>query len=77
MCACISWISRDSGDCARKVSAGRIVAEKSDSQEIPYTVADEPWPQLLGNHRVHVYADKANEAVWVRIPWRRTDADPG
>lgn len=50
--------------------------EKSDLEEYPYTVAQEPWPEPLGNHRVHVYADQPAEAVWAHIPWRRTDSDP-
>ncbi|HZY62200.1 MAG TPA: glycoside hydrolase domain-containing protein, partial [Edaphobacter sp.] len=44
--------------------------------EYPYTIADEPWPSLLGNHRVHVYADKPGTAVWAHLPWRRTDNNP-
>ena len=45
-----------------------------------------PSPQLygtgtwdsdsLGNHRVVVRVEKANDAVWADIPWRRRDEDP-
>jgi len=32
--------------------------------------------EILGNHRVVVRVDTAEDAVRVRIPWRRRDADP-
>jgi len=47
-----------------------------DFDEIPYTVAAEPWDTLLGNHRVHLWVEKPAEAVHAHIPWRRVDQHP-
>ena len=58
----------------QKLSA-KQADQRPDLQAYPYTVVAEPWPQPLGNHRVHVYVDHANEAIWAHIPWRRTDSD--
>ncbi len=33
-------------------------------------------PDSLGNHRAVVHVDAGNDAVWVRVPWRRRDAKP-
>ena len=42
----------------------------------PYGHPDEPWDEMLGNHRAIVRTDGKAEAVRVSIPWRRRDADP-
>ena len=43
-------------------------------QEIPYTVADNPWNDELGNQRAKVRALAGADAVRVHLPWRRHDA---
>lgn len=44
--------------------------------DLPYSVADAPWTEPYGNHRVRVHVDAAADAVQVRIPWRRRDQHP-
>ncbi len=44
--------------------------------DLPYSVADAPWTEPYGNHRVRVHVDAAADAVQVRIPWRRRDRHP-
>ncbi len=44
--------------------------------EAAYAVANEPWPEGLGNHRAVVHAEQKADAVLVKIPWRRRDHDP-
>ncbi|MBI4891852.1 MAG: hypothetical protein HY821_14595 [Acidobacteria bacterium] len=46
------------------------------AQEIPYTVAAEPWAELLGNHRARIHCQGGADAVWAHIGWRRHDAEP-
>jgi hypothetical protein len=41
-----------------------------------FTVADEPWPESLGSHRAVLRIQGNEEAVHIRIPWRRHDPDP-
>jgi hypothetical protein len=54
-----------------------ILAASAAAQDVPYTVAAQPWAErLLGNHRARVRAREKADAVWVRIPWRRHDANP-
>ena len=44
-------------------------------QDLPYGTGS--WDEdLYGNHRVVIRVDSKADAVWVRIPWRRRDADP-
>ena len=42
-----------------------------------FTVADQPWPESLGNHRAVIEVDGHHEAVRLVLPWRRHDPDPG
>ncbi len=42
---------------------------------VPYSVPEKPWPEGLGLHRAVIRVEKAADAVWVRLPWRRRD-DP-
>jgi hypothetical protein len=42
--------------------------------DVPYGVGE--WPEALGNHRAVLRVEKAADAVHVRIPWRRLDAQP-
>ena len=46
------------------------------AQEIPYTVAWQPWPESLGNHRAVVRVETAADAVLAHLPWRRHDDHP-
>jgi hypothetical protein len=46
------------------------------AQDIPYTVAERPWTEPLGNHRARVHVSAPAEAVAARLPWRRRDRDP-
>jgi len=46
------------------------------AQEVPYTVAAQPWPEALGNHRAVVHVETASEAVLAHLPWRRHDDHP-
>lgn len=46
------------------------------AQDIPYTVAAQPWLESLGNHRARVTVSGSAPAVQVRIPWRRHDGAP-
>lgn len=59
---------------------GDIAAKETTTvesvSEIPYTLADQPWPSLRGNHRAHIYVEKSAEVVRVSIPWRRLDPNP-
>jgi len=43
---------------------------------VSYGVAEKPWPENLGNHRARVRVDVVTDAVRVRVPWRRRDANP-
>jgi hypothetical protein len=45
-------------------------------EEIPYAVADSPWPDGFGNHRAVVHVDARANAVVANVPWRRRDRDP-
>ncbi|MHB1838394.1 MAG: glycoside hydrolase domain-containing protein [Acidobacteriaceae bacterium] len=56
--------------------SSETINTESAEQNIPYTVAEKPWPALLGNQRVRIYIENAAEAVWVHIPWRRVDHNP-
>jgi hypothetical protein len=49
---------------------------KENQPHIPYTVADVPWPQLLGNHRVRIHVGKSAPSIFVHLPWRRIDSEP-
>lgn len=51
-------------------------AASTAAQEVPYTVAGRPWPELLGNHRARVRAEQPADAVRAHLPWRRHDAYP-
>lgn len=53
--------------------AGEVPAR---AEEVPYGVTREKWPRNLGNHRVRISVSEKADAVWVRIPWRRRDANP-
>ncbi len=59
---------------------GSAVAQETtagvEGAEVPYTVAEQPWPEERGNHRVHVFVDQPASVVHVSIPWRRLDPDP-
>jgi len=44
--------------------------------DVPYSVATEPWEDLLGNHRARILVESEATAVRVRLPWRRRDAHP-
>ncbi|MBS0664416.1 MAG: hypothetical protein JSR48_14215 [Verrucomicrobia bacterium] len=44
--------------------------------DLPYSVADTPWTEPFGNHRVRVHVDAPADAVQVHIPWRRRDQHP-
>jgi hypothetical protein len=55
------------------LSAGFAAAS---AQDVPYTVAERPWTDPLGNHRARVHVLTPAEAVTVRIPWRRRDRQP-
>jgi hypothetical protein len=57
------------------IAAQQTVAEE-ETPQIAYTVADEPWPNLRGNHRAHIYVEKAVDVARVSIPWRRLDPNP-
>ena len=43
--------------------------------DVPYGISD--WSESLGNHRARVSVNEHANAVWVRIPWRRRDEQPG
>jgi hypothetical protein len=48
------------------------------AEEIPHSAGNwstDPF-EPLGNHRAVVRAANAVDAVWIRIPWRRPDANP-
>ena len=65
---------------ALAILPGDIAAQEATVEEkvaeIPYTVADAPWPNLRGNHRVQLYVEKSAEVARVSIPWRRLDPNP-
>jgi hypothetical protein len=44
--------------------------------DVPYTVVDEPWPSLRGNHRIHLYVEKPADVVCASVLWRRLDPNP-
>jgi hypothetical protein len=44
--------------------------------EVPYSVAKEPWTEGMGHHRAIVRVEQGADAVVVKIPWRRRDRDP-
>ena len=47
------------------------------AQDIPhFQPAPKPWPAEWGSHRAIVHVDQAADAVQVKVPWRRRDADP-
>ena len=46
------------------------------AQEVPYGVADQPWPEPLGNHRAVVRVDSPSDAIMAHLPWRRHDDHP-
>lgn len=48
-------------------------ADTEEIQNVPYTIADKPWPYLRGNHRAHIVVDKPADVVRASIPWRRLD----
>ena len=50
--------------------AGKEVAEPS----FPYGIGS--WAEELGNHRVIIHVKEAAPAIWARLPWRRSDANP-
>lgn len=56
--------------------AAQETAVEDEALEIPYTVADELWPRLRGNHRAHIYVEKPADVAYVSIPWRRLDTNP-
>lgn len=56
--------------------SGEPVDTINDLDEIPYTVAAEPWDSLLGNHRVHIWVERPVDAIHAHIPWRRVDDNP-
>ena len=61
------------------VAVSSIVAPSGraeDTGELTYGVADKPWPERLGNHRVRLQVAEKADAVWAHIPWRRRDRDP-
>ncbi len=43
--------------------------------KVDYGVASTLWNQDLGNHRAEISIDKASDAVYVSIPWRRRDVN--
>ncbi len=45
-------------------------------EERLYSVAVQPWPEALGNHRALVRVGCVDQAVRVHVPWRRRDRDP-
>lgn len=60
---------------ALAVALGVMYAAAGDATgDVPYGVDD--WPEEFGNHRAVVRVDTAADAVYVRIPWRRLDAQP-
>jgi len=53
-----------------------VGGQREDVGEMAYGVADKPWPERLGNHRVRLHVAEKTDAVWAHIPWRRRDRDP-
>ncbi|MHA1452574.1 MAG: glycoside hydrolase domain-containing protein, partial [Promethearchaeota archaeon] len=41
-----------------------------------YSIAEKPWDAWLGHHRVTILVGTEEDAVRVRIPWRRRDENP-
>ncbi len=55
-----------------------IIPTIAASQDIPYRVAETPWPNVdqRGFHRALIEVPTAAPAVQVTIPWRRRDTRP-
>lgn len=53
-----------------------VLAASPPAGELPYGVAQAPWPQELGNHRIRLRVGESADAVRVHIPWRRRDLSP-
>lgn len=53
----------------------RAIPGEKHTLDAPYTVSDDPWPYLRGNHRIRVYVPGPGRIVHVLIRWRRLDTD--
>ncbi len=53
-----------------------LTALSLHADEVPFTVADAPWTETLGNLRARVHVAAAGDAAWVHLPWRRRDREP-
>ncbi|HXY19129.1 MAG TPA: glycoside hydrolase domain-containing protein, partial [Gemmatimonadales bacterium] len=61
--------------CGLAALAMLLVVPALAAQDVPYGVGT--WePDSTGNQRAVVRVARAADAVWVRIPWRRRDAEP-
>ncbi len=78
---CSTQVLRRSGMIKRAVASTGVVAlllgfMGSCRSELKYGFGQ--WDaSVYGNHRVVIHVAKQAEAVFVRIPWRRRDPDPG
>lgn len=55
-------------------SAALLTSKALAAESIPYRVGK--WPEKWGNHRAVVRVNRAADAVWAHVPWRRRDAQP-
>ena len=68
--------SRHSAAGALAALAALLLVPTLAAQDVPHSVGT--WdPDSAGNQRAVVRVHGAADAVWVRVPWRRRDADPG
>lgn len=56
--------------------AALLAAAFAPAQDLPYTVAPTPWPELLGSARARIRVEQAAPAVRSHLPWRRHDPHP-
>ncbi len=48
----------------------------TEDSYVPFTVANDPWKQELGNHRARIKVKEKANAVLIHMPWRRRDFNP-
>lgn len=53
-----------------------FLASCSQEQEQKYSIASDPWPEDLGNHRALIEVKEPADAVYLHLTWRRHDPDP-
>ena len=55
------------------ICSSLLLAQQS---KYPYSIAEKPWDEGLGNHRAVLEVDKSSDAVYLDMEWRRPDNNP-